>query len=765
MESYSATILYPSQTVFTCPVCSSNYSIFSSWTRHLKSHTTARVDCKFKCSTCDKEYDSRRAVSSHHGKSHGAAQISRMSNSGEYHCEFCHQYYPSIKSRSQHIRNQHAAKARKQRASQASQQPSRQWSTQEHNMFLDALKKHGPSSNVVLAKAIGSKTAKQVSMHKRIFFRDHPGWLEVMEKIPEVEVEDDNNGTVEDTDNNDTEMTPEHTPVVNLSPKAVSSVAPLSITLEAAATDKSPPCSQPSTDGTTPDPESILSVSDYSYNLTQPSSSLNPDPVLENSLITRANDMLTILRKDQLSTTDDPLIIDEGDQMSTTESPVRSSNTSHQFDPNALTTIDEDLATNHGSTTGSSTRPPANNHQLDANAPPFLPTSTPTDDSVLPTDREPLHSNSNSTGVPAPLSDNVSPGQGTNEPSQTSANDRQSSELEEQLGRKNAKLLQALPRYKDRQLEDAEWGSFESLVDEWTSDLKLLMQKAKRRPAGHHTTRWKQRQKRRKNNHSPKSSSNKSHQNSAETHSVLLNDNEPDHNDTPSSSHNDTTHASNDSQEHVHARRHRKNVHRTRAREASKVQKWYKANRKKCVKSITTTSPQNFCEIPTSDLESYHCQAPSEDSPPPPDWLPTGNQLPVDDVSDLLLPFKVEEIQHQVKRLPSDSSPGPDGLDYKSWKLMSGSAQVLCTIYNICRENRRIPNSWKTSNTILIYKKGDPHSPANWRPISLQNTIYKIYAATVAKRLASWCIMTGSISQMQKGFLPFEGCFEHAFLM
>ena len=51
------------------------------------------------------------------------------------------------------------------------------------------------------------------------------------------------------------------------------------------------------------------------------------------------------------------------------------------------------------------------------------------------------------------------------------------------------------------------------------------------------------------------------------------------------------------------------------------------------------------------------------------------------------------------------------------------------------------------------------------KPIALQNSIYKIYAAILAKRLACWCIDNRTISPMQKGFLPYEGCFEHSFLM
>lgn len=45
-----------------------------------------------------------------------------------------------------------------------------------------------------------------------------------------------------------------------------------------------------------------------------------------------------------------------------------------------------------------------------------------------------------------------------------------------------------------------------------------------------------------------------------------------------------------------------------------------------------------------------------------------------------------------------------------------------------------------------------------------QNSIYKIYAAVLLKRLG-WCIDNKVISSRQKGFLSYEGCCEHFFLM
>lgn len=149
-----------------------------------------------------------------------------------------------------------------------------------------------------------------------------------------------------------------------------------------------------------------------------------------------------------------------------------------------------------------------------------------------------------------------------------------------------------------------------------------------------------------------------------------------------------------------------------------------------------------------------------------PSWLRDSIETPSDKHEHgLTYSVDIAEVEGQLKRLPWQSAPGPDGVDYRLWKSTPDSAAFLTRLYNTCLLNRKFPPSWKKSNTILIYKKGDDSLPSNWRPISLQPTVYKIFAAVMAKRLASWALAEKKISSAQKGFLPMEGCAEHCFLM
>ena len=53
----------------------------------------------------------------------------------------------------------------------------RQWDPVEIDKFKDALRRLGPSSNVEIAKVIGTRTCKQVGVFKRAFLLKNPTWL------------------------------------------------------------------------------------------------------------------------------------------------------------------------------------------------------------------------------------------------------------------------------------------------------------------------------------------------------------------------------------------------------------------------------------------------------------------------------------------------------------------------------------------------------------------------------------------------------------
>ena len=97
----------------------------------------------------------------------------------------------------------------------------------------------------------------------------------------------------------------------------------------------------------------------------------------------------------------------------------------------------------------------------------------------------------------------------------------------------------------------------------------------------------------------------------------------------------------------------------------------------------------------------------------------------------------IDEISLAVKNMNTNKSPGPDGLTVefyrKFWDML---APHLVLVFNSCFQAGEMCESMKTSNTRVIYKKGDRKSLKNWRPISLLNVDYKICSKAMSIRLS-----------------------------
>ena len=127
-------------------------------------------------------------------------------------------------------------------------------------------------------------------------------------------------------------------------------------------------------------------------------------------------------------------------------------------------------------------------------------------------------------------------------------------------------------------------------------------------------------------------------------------------------------------------------------------------------------------------------------------------------------PISNKEVTNRLNKM-SNTSPGPDKLEYKHLKIIDNTVRILSYIFNKCRQEQKIPNLWKSAHTVLIYKKGDNNDPSNFRPIALQSCMYKLFAAIVSDRISKWANNNNLLSDYQKGFRQGKGCYEHTFTL
>ena len=65
-----------------------------------------------------------------------------------------------------------------------------------------------------------------------------------------------------------------------------------------------------------------------------------------------------------------------------------------------------------------------------------------------------------------------------------------------------------------------------------------------------------------------------------------------------------------------------------------------------------------------------------------------------------------------------------------------------------------VPSEWKHSNVCAIFKKGDPSDPSNYRPISLLNTMEKVFERIIFKHVFNFLRDSQFFTPSQSGFMP-----------
>ena len=105
--------------------------------------------------------------------------------------------------------------------------------------------------------------------------------------------------------------------------------------------------------------------------------------------------------------------------------------------------------------------------------------------------------------------------------------------------------------------------------------------------------------------------------------------------------------------------------------------------------------------------------------------------------------------KHDFHDFPSSKSPFigdfhdfpsydfPDGSIVELFKYLdSSNVDSLTNCLNALWRAKLVPDDFTQAHIASLYKKGDHENPENYRPISLLNVSYKIYAYILKSRLA-----------------------------
>ena len=133
-----------------------------------------------------------------------------------------------------------------------------------------------------------------------------------------------------------------------------------------------------------------------------------------------------------------------------------------------------------------------------------------------------------------------------------------------------------------------------------------------------------------------------------------------------------------------------------------------------------TTHYQSHFSSPTNTLDPLTC---------------TLTPLPLDTM--IAKPPQLEEVTRSIADLSNNKTPGEDGISTEVLKMGGARlARYLHSLFVKIWENPgTLPQEWKDSTIIPIYKKGSRRDLANYRAISLLNTAGKVFGKLLAGRL------------------------------
>ena len=114
-----------------------------------------------------------------------------------------------------------------------------------------------------------------------------------------------------------------------------------------------------------------------------------------------------------------------------------------------------------------------------------------------------------------------------------------------------------------------------------------------------------------------------------------------------------------------------------------------------------------------------------------------------------------EEVSEILKCLNVGKAVGPDSISNKLLKELAAPLSLpLRDLFNFSLQHGKFPNSWKEANITPIHKKGDPSDVSNYRPISLLNTIGKVFEKIVHKHVFNFFRDNNILTSLQSGFVP-----------
>jgi hypothetical protein len=115
------------------------------------------------------------------------------------------------------------------------------------------------------------------------------------------------------------------------------------------------------------------------------------------------------------------------------------------------------------------------------------------------------------------------------------------------------------------------------------------------------------------------------------------------------------------------------------------------------------------------------------------------------------VPFGIWEVELALKRLPRAKAPGASGLRNELLKETAGEmSELVWLLFRMCWDTGRVPKEWSVAIIHPVPKKGNMSLISNYRPISLTESLRKLYEKCLMDTLSAK--LDGKLDAAQGGF-------------
>jgi hypothetical protein len=129
------------------------------------------------------------------------------------------------------------------------------------------------------------------------------------------------------------------------------------------------------------------------------------------------------------------------------------------------------------------------------------------------------------------------------------------------------------------------------------------------------------------------------------------------------------------------------------------------------------------------------------------------HELPMTDVEELDAPILSKEVILAINKLKSGKASGPDGI---STEFIIKAKDILLSpltcLFNAIFKSGMFPKEWSKGTIIPIFKKGSNNDPNNYRGITLNNVLAKLFSSIINNRLNKWAEGHNVYTKGQFGF-------------